>query len=94
MNSKASGIVIGHHPAAAGGRAATAAETQLAQAQTGRLGSWEWDLATGLVVSSDEALRLSVRAARPRPFEEAFRSIDVGTAGETLETLRRGGHAG
>jgi PAS domain S-box-containing protein len=65
-------------------------EAQLVQAHSiARLGSWEWDLATGLVTSSDEAFRLfGVEPRAPRPFDEAFRSIDVEYADETLEKLR------
>ncbi len=65
-------------------------EAQLTQAQKmARLGSWEWDLTTGLITSSEEAFHLfGIEPRAPRPFEEAFRSVDLDHPEETLAKLR------
>lgn len=65
-------------------------QAQLEQAMNvGRLGTWEWDLESDLVMSSDAAFHLfGVEPRAPRTFREAFHSIDVEQADEILGTLR------
>lgn len=65
-------------------------EAQLTQAQKlAGLASWEWDLETDVVISSPAAFELfGYEPVSPRPFHEAFHSVDVDNPDAILTKLR------
>jgi PAS domain S-box-containing protein len=65
-------------------------EVQLAQAQAmARLGSWEWDLDTGLMTSSDGLFQLLQREPHgPWPFAQAMTAVEVEDKEQLLAHLQ------